>query len=136
MILVDTNVLLDLLEGGEWADWSRDTLSDAQSMARLFVNQVVRAEAASHFATLQEQSEYLSELAIETVSLDNSSAFRAGQAFRAYRRRGGTRPQMLADFLIGGHAAALGAPLLTRDRRRFTTYFPELTLITPETENG
>jgi predicted nucleic acid-binding protein len=136
LILVDTNVLLDLVEGGQWADWSRTALSDAQATGRPFVNQIVRAEAAGHFTSLQEQSEYLADIAIDTVSLDNAGAFRAGQAFRAYRNRGGARTQILADFLIGGHAAALGAALLTRDRQRFATYFPELTLITPETDHG
>jgi predicted nucleic acid-binding protein len=64
------------------------------------------------------------------ASLD--AAWRGGQAYREYRKRGGDRPPLLPDFLIGGHAQALGATLLTRDPRRFRSYFPDLNLITPE----
>jgi hypothetical protein len=37
----------------------------------------------------------------------------------------------LPDFFIGAHAAVLGAPLLTRDSRRYADYFPTLELIAP-----
>ena len=38
---------------------------------------------------------------------------------------------VLVDFLIGAHAAVIGAPLLTRDARRYRQYFPTVELITP-----
>ena len=49
------------------------------------------------------------------------------------RIAGGRHASVLADFLIGAHAVELGATLVTRDKGRFSTYFPDLTLITPET---
>ncbi len=67
------------------------------------------------------------------MPLTNEVAIRAGQAHRLYRDRGGTRDAILADFLIGAHAAVRRAPLITRDRQRFASYFPELTIIAPET---
>jgi predicted nucleic acid-binding protein len=35
------------------------------------------------------------------------------------------------DFFIGAHAAVTGMALLTRDPRRYGTYFPKITLIAP-----
>ena len=50
------------------------------------------------------------------------AAYLASQAFARYRMRGGRKPRMLADFLIGAHAAVASHCLVTRDegyRRHF-----------------
>src|SRR5258706_13294706 len=60
--------------------------------------------------------------------------FLAGKAFTQYRRAGGIRTGVLADFFIGAHAAVEELPLLTRDSRRYRHYFPTVVLITPENE--
>jgi hypothetical protein len=65
------------------------------------------------------------------VELTHEDAFRAGIAFQEYRRKGGPRQSILPDFLIGGQAANRGWPILTRDSKRFASYFPELTIIDP-----
>ncbi|WP_280328351.1 hypothetical protein [Pseudomonas sp. BN102] len=49
-----------------------------------------------------------------------------------YRKAGGSKQNVPADFFIGAHAAVEGLALLTRDNRRYRTYFPTLDLITPE----
>jgi predicted nucleic acid-binding protein len=37
----------------------------------------------------------------------------------------------LPDFFIGGHASALGVPILTRDVARYRSYFPEVRVLKP-----
>ena len=59
------------------------------------------------------------------------SLFLAAQAFVQYRRRGGSKSQVLPDFFIGAHAAVEDWPLLTRDASRFRTYFPTLKVLSP-----
>ncbi|GAA0731295.1 type II toxin-antitoxin system VapC family toxin [Sphingomonas japonica] len=133
MILLDSNVVIDLIEigsaEGDWARASMEAFADSETFG---INLIIRAETASRFRTVDEQSEYFSDIGIESWPIDDVAAWRAGQAFKLYRQRGGARDTILADFLIGGHAAYIGAALMTRDRR-LDRYFPELTLITPET---
>ncbi|MES2707088.1 MAG: type II toxin-antitoxin system VapC family toxin [Verrucomicrobiota bacterium] len=57
--------------------------------------------------------------------------FLAAQAFLSYRRQGGVRTSPLPDFFIGAHAQDKGYSLLTRDKGRYRSYFPGVTLICP-----
>jgi hypothetical protein len=59
--------------------------------------------------------------------------FLAAKAFAKYRKLGGTKTNVLADFFIGAHAAVIEAAVLTRDPARYRSYFPTIRLITPET---
>lgn len=59
------------------------------------------------------------------------AGFLAGKAYVTCRRRGGSRRSPLADFYIGAHAAIAGHRLLTRDTKRYVTYFPTVSLIAP-----
>jgi predicted nucleic acid-binding protein len=38
---------------------------------------------------------------------------------------------VLPDFFVGAHAAVAGFTLVSRDARRFRTYFPTLDLVSP-----
>lgn len=134
MILLDTNIVIDLIEAGRsWRDWTRAALGDAIATDKLVTSTVVLAECAGHFPSSAAQRDYLAVAGIGVEGLGPVAAFHAGIAHRNYRRAGGAREAILADFLIGGHAIDLGAALLTRDRQRFAAYFPDLSLITPET---
>ncbi len=137
MIFIDTNILIDVVAPEQaWRDWSLEQLQRLGAEHTLVVDQIVLAELASGFPTLEEATQWLAELGLELRLLDEEAAFVAGLSFRAYRRSSRDRASLLTDFLIGGHAQRLGAALLTRDARIYRRYFPELTLITPETENG
>ena len=135
MIFLDSNIVIDLADRvGFWSSWSRVVLRRYREQP--VINPIVLAEFAPRFAALETVMGFLESLGIAVLPLDARAAFRAGQAHVAYRRSGGERHAVLADFLIAGHASVLGASLVTRDRQRFASYFPELKLIAPETENG
>ena len=137
MIIVDSNVVIDILDRDPtWFDWSLENLERGAAAGALTINPIVVAEASPRFGNLQDFMSAIEGMGIGHTPLDAEAAFNAGVAFQRYRR---TRPAeapkaILADFLIAGHAQALNATVLTRDPRFYRTYFPDLTLITPETE--
>lgn len=131
MILVDTNVLLDIYKADPiWMPWSLQQLRSPQT-GELGINMVVYAELAGHPAELAHLDSFLDALGIEMTELSKPAARLAGQAFRQYRQRGGTKTGVLPDFFIGAHAKAEGYPLLTRDAGRYRNYFPGIDLICP-----
>lgn len=128
---VDSSVLLDVFtEDERWLEWSRSRLSEALAAGPLIANAVVLAEVSPRFARIEDLEAALPErLLVE--ELPRSAAFLAGHAHASYRRSGGAREQILADFLIASHAAVTGRPLLTRDPKRVSTYLPGVELISP-----
>ena len=130
--LVDSNVLLDIFtEDEDWLDWSADRLEDAASRGAVVINPIIYAEVSMRFETIEELDEALPAAYYRREPLPWEAAFLAGQCFVKYRRRGGTRRSPLPDFYIGAHAAVARLTLLTRDARRYRTYFPTLRLIAP-----
>jgi len=83
------------------------------------------------FERIEDLDEALPANYYHRVPLPWEAAFLAGQCFVKYRRRGGNRRAPMPDFYIGAHAALAGLPLLTRDARRYRTYFPTLRIIAP-----
>jgi predicted nucleic acid-binding protein len=131
MILVDTNVLLDIYRADAiWMPWSLQHLQQAKP-GQLAINMVVYAELAGHPAEPANLDEFLEMLDIQMLELPRSASRLAGLAFRSYRPRGGTKTGVLPDFFIGAHAQAEGYKLLTRDAGRYKTYFPKIKLICP-----
>jgi hypothetical protein len=132
--LIDTNVFLDIAkEDARWRAWSGRQLSEAADEGSLVVNQVVYAELAVGYPNIEALDAALKPERFRRESIPWDAAFVAGLAFLDYRRRGGTRSSPLPDFFIGAHAAVRGYHLLTRDRGHYATYFPTLSVITPET---
>jgi hypothetical protein len=131
--LVDTNVLIDLFEGDpRRAAWSGEALSAAAAPVPMLINDIVFAELSVGFDACAACEAFLAELRIDLAPMPRAALFLAGQAFRAYRSRGGGRVQVLPDFFIGAHAAHDGLPLLTRDPRRYRRSFPGLRLLCPD----
>lgn len=132
-VLVDANILIDVATNdARWSDWSAEALARAGRVARLVINPLIYAELSIAHSRIEALDAYLPEDVFHREPLPWAAAFLAGKAFLAYRRRGGTRRSPLPDFYIGAHACVNGYQLLTRDRGRYTTYFPKLQLITPQ----
>jgi hypothetical protein len=130
--LVDSSVLLDVISGDEeWLDWSAAALARAADTSPLVINPIVYAEVAARFARIEDLEEALPREYYERRALPWDAAFLAGQCFVKYRRRGGSRRSPMPDFYIGAHAAVEGLTLLTRDARRYRTYFPALRVVAP-----
>ena len=132
MLLVDTNVLVDVLQDDpQWADWSIAQLRAQSKLHALVINPVIYAEISLSFSTLEDLDDVVLTMALELREIPRPALFLAARAYAQYRRRGGSKEQVLPDFFIGAHAAVEGWPLLTRDASRFRTYFPALDVIAP-----
>ncbi|MBK6615669.1 type II toxin-antitoxin system VapC family toxin [Ottowia sp.] len=132
-MLVDTNVLVDVLANDpEWADWSIAQLRAQAQIHRLHINPVIHAELSLTFSTVEALEGTLAALQIPVTEIPRPALFLAGKAFVQYRRRGGTKSNVLADFIIGAHAAVAEWPVLTRDVRRYVGYFPTVALVSPD----
>jgi len=133
LTLVDSNVLLDIFTvDPDWFDWSQLALADALTTGRVGINQLVYSEISVSFESLAALDRVLESLQIERFDLPWKAALAAGQAFVAYRKRGGHKTAPLPDFYIYAHAQCEDLMLLTRDARRCRTYFPEVKLVAPQ----
>ena len=130
--LVDSNIILDIVTGdAAWQDWSSRALEAQARAGRLVINPIIYAEVAAGFDRIEDLDEALPEEYFQRQPLPWEAAFLAGRSFVRYRRRGGHRRSPMPDFYIGAHAALAGMTLLTRDARRYRTYFPSLRVVAP-----
>jgi predicted nucleic acid-binding protein len=91
----------------------------------------VWAEVAAAFPSEAAAQEALSRLGVSFSSIAESAALAVGTAWAAHRRAGGARSRVIADFLIGAHAAGAADRLLTRDRGFYRRYFESLEVLDP-----
>ena len=131
-MLVDTNVLVDLVEDDpDWADWSIGQLRAQSKLHLLMINCVIYAELSVAFSNIEALDRVLDGMQLKIVEIPKPALFLARKAFLRYRRRGGVKNNVLGDFFIGAHAAVSGLPVLTRDPRRYKSYFPGVRLVIP-----
>ena len=131
-VLVDANVLLDVLtDDPDWYEWSAAQLDACADGAELCINPIIYAEVSVGFERIEELDAALPADAFTRLELPWEAGFLAGKAFLQYRRAKGARTSPLPDFYIGAHAAIEGMALLTRDAKRYRTYYPKLELICP-----
>ena len=133
MVLVDTNVLLDVVtQDPAWFSWSSAQLAPLVDARKAAINPVIYAELAPLYSNARELDLNLVPPSdFRRLPLPFSVGFPASRAFQAYRKAGGQRLAPLPDFFIGAHAEAEGLTLLTRDPTRYRTYFPKVKLICP-----
>ncbi|MFM7626421.1 MAG: type II toxin-antitoxin system VapC family toxin [Gammaproteobacteria bacterium] len=133
MLLVDSNVILDVLcDDPTWAQWSRDQLRARSLVHPLAINGVVYAEVSVAFNSMANLDKAMDALGLRVLEIPRPALFLAGKAFVQYRRRGGVKQSILADFMVGAHAAVAGVPVLTRDGQRYRSYFPTVEVISPD----
>lgn len=133
--LVDPSVLLDILtDDPEWRDWSERAVAAARDQGMLVINPIVYAEVSTGFAAIEDLDDAVPAYDFAREPLPFEAGFLAGKAFLAHRHHGGQRRSSLPDFYIGAHAAVAGYRLLTRDDRRYRTYFPSLQLVAPSAD--
>ncbi len=132
MVLVDTNVIFDVMEDdSRWFEWSSRQMRNHSRVHELLINPVIYAELSPGFESQQRLDQHLETMDIGFREFSKPALFIAGVAHRHYRNAGGPHQSVLADFFIGAHAAVLGCAILTRDARRYRSYFPRVPLVSP-----
>jgi predicted nucleic acid-binding protein len=132
VILVDTNVLLDLVTDDPlWAKWSQEQLDLAAVRDELAINDIVYAELSVGYGRVAELDAMIRESGLVSAAIPRAALFLAGKAFRQYRSAGGIKTGVLPDFFLGAHAVISQSALITRDAARYRTYFPGIMLIAP-----
>ena len=132
MILIDTNVLVDLVTDDPlWAEWSQHQFDMAAIQDELAINDIVYAELSVRYARIEELDAMIRGARLVNATMPRPALFLAGKAFQRYRSAGGTRTGVLPDFFLGAHAVVSDCVLITRDAARYRTYFPGIMLIAP-----
>ena len=129
---IDTNVLLDVFANdATFAPASAECLRRCLREGVVVACGVVWAEVAAAFGEAQSPEGAMAALPITFSPLDERAASRAGELWRLYRHREGTRQRVLADFLIASHAEVHCDRLLTRDRGFYRAHFAGLVVLDP-----
>jgi len=132
VILVDTNVLLDVLQDDpQWAEWSQQQLETVSLTDSLAINAVIYSELSMAFERIEDLDAVIAEASLTLAPIPREALFLAGKVFLDYRRRQGAKQGVLPDFYIGAQAAVNGWPILTRDVGRYRSYFPTVRLVAP-----
>lgn len=135
MTFVDSCVLIDIFnDDAQWKSWSVSQVSQALPRG-LCINAIVYAEVSGSFANQQDVLAAIKRGRLDIKDIPMDAAYLAANAFKRYRQNKGQFKTALPDFFIGAHAQILSCPLLTRDPQRFATYFPDVQLITPDTNS-
>lgn len=132
-VLVDSCVVLDLAQpDSAWFEWSAATLEHLDETSALCVNPIIYSECSIGYDTIEEMDNFIEQLGFAIRPLPREALFLAGKAFVQYRRRKGSKSNVLPDFFIGAQAAVEQLRLMTRDPSRYATYFPTVELIKPD----
>lgn len=129
---VDSAVLLDvLLDDPRHRDRSLRALKSERQRGGLLVCPIVWTEVAAVVQQPEQLAQLLRQAGVSYDPFDRRCSELAAESWRRYRRMGGRRAHVVADFMVGAHALARGGRLLSRDRGFYRRYFEELQVIEP-----
>ena len=129
---VDSNILLDVFGADTtFGRLSMELLQRGIAEGQLIACEVIWVEVGAFFPSTASACNAMQQLGVEFTPLTLKTSMEASQAWRNYRRGGGPKNRVAADFLIGAHALHQADRLLTRDRGFYRTYFKPLSVLDP-----
>ena len=129
---IDTNILVDLFRADRtFGPASKSLVRSCLTEGRLVACEIVWSEVACLFPSPESAIEAMNRLGVEFSAMELDAALKASLAWKEYKRRGGSRDRLVADFFIGAHAMTQSDRLLTRDRGFYRTYFSRLRILDP-----
>jgi predicted nucleic acid-binding protein len=133
---VDTNVFLDILRPNPaFVASSERWLARLATQGDLVICDMAFAELCCQFATVEKAVIFLYDLDVRIEPLSHEASFAVSRAWIQFRKAGGKRERILADFIIGGHALTQCDQLLSRDRGFYRDHFATLKVIDPSIES-
>lgn len=134
-MIVDSCILLDIATNdSRHAEASLAALEHYQG--QLAINPLVYAEICQAFIADGVLDRALAGYHIVKLPLPYDAARIAAEAFAQFKINKGKSRHILPDFYIGAHALLDKRPILTRDAKVFSQYFPGVEVIEPLDCNG
>lgn len=129
---VDTSVLIDIFrDDPEFGQRSAEVLRECLRTGSVVTCDVVWSELVAIFPSTHAFDKAMGTLSVKFLPIGQEAALLAGEMWRRYRQRGGSRSRIISDFLIGAHAQRQCDRLLTRDRGFYRSYFNRLRILDP-----
>ncbi len=153
-IAIDTNPLVYIYHGiDELGEKYAHLLGELGRMNALTIPRIVYGELSLIFRDIQELNAFLNDTGIVIGDMAADTYAMAAERWRTYNERRilmchrcgarfdnltcracaseiKIRQHILSDFLIGAFASQTGNRIVTHDKGYFSTYFPELDIIT------
>lgn len=134
---IDTSVLIDVFGADpKFGAASAHALRLCLNEGAVVAGAVVWSETRAAFPEDDEFLHAMQAAGIGFSPTTQEAATLAGVTWQKYRASGGQRLRVIADFLIGAHAAAQCDRLLTRDRGYYRKYFQRLVIVDPSNRSA
>lgn len=125
---IDTNIIIDILEPDpDFGPSSKAAFQKCLLQGSVVACEVVWTETATAYGDrIPELMVILQQMGIRYSPMNQEAAIEAAKSWHAYRKEGGNRKRIVADFLIGAHATVQCDQLLSRDRGFYRKFFTSL----------
>ena len=129
---VETSVMIDVFGADpRFGLLSANALRSCLNEGAVVACDVVWGETRAAFSSDEDFLLALRTLGVGFSAQTEQAATLAGITWKKYRAGGGKRDRVIADFMIGAHAASQCDRLLTRDRGYYKKYFSGLVVVDP-----